>query len=64
MHQQTLQFVQDLLGNMFIPSHIITNPDTEIPAALDRGLRALFFGETNYRHILPSSMEQAEARTV
>ena len=64
MHPQTLQFVQELLGNMFIPSHIITNPDTEIPAALDRGLRALLFGETNYRRILPSSMEQAETNTV
>lgn len=64
MHDQTLNFVQDLLENMSISSHIITNPDEEIPSTLDRGLRALLFGENNYRHILPNSMEQAEANTV
>ena len=64
MQEEALRFTQDLLGNMAITSHIIQKPDQEIPAALDRGLRALLFGESNYRHILPSSMEQAEANTV
>ena len=64
MYNQTLTFVQKLLENMSVSSHIIHNPDAEIPAALDRGLRALLFNEQNYRHILPNSMEQAEERTV
>ena len=64
MQAHTLTFVQELLKNMFVPCHIIKDPDTEIPSALDRGLRALLFGEHNYRRILPHSMEQAEANTV
>ena len=64
MHQEAIQFTQALLGNMSVASHIIKEPDKEIPSALDRGLRSLLFGESNYRRILPSSMEQAEANTV
>ena len=64
MHEEAIRFARALLGNMSVASHIIQHPDKEIPSALDRGLRALLFGESNYRRILPSSMEQAEENTV
>lgn len=64
MHEEAICFARELLGNMSITSQIIRNPDTEIPAALDRGLRSLLFGESNYRNILPGSMEQAAEHTI
>ena len=64
MHEEAIRFARELLGNMSVTSRIVQNPDREIPASLDRGLRALLFGESNYRNILPSSMEQAQEHTI
>ena len=62
--QEEIRFAQALLENMSITSHVVHDPDREIPSALDRGLRSLLFGESNYRRLLPSSMEAAEENTV
>ena len=64
MHEEAIRFARTLLGNMSVTTHMIHDPDRDIPATLDRGLRALLFGENNYRRILPNSMEQAEENTV
>ena len=64
MNEEAIRFARELLSNMSITSQIIRNPDEEIPSSLDRGLRSLLFGESNYRNILPSSMEQAVDHTI
>ena len=64
MHQEAIQFARDLLSNMSVTNHVISSPETEIPSALDRGLRALLFEENNYRRILPNSMKQADGNTI
>ena len=64
MHNAQLQFTRELLANMSISSLVVTDPDNEIPSEIDLGLRALLFGENNYRRILPNSMLQAQDNTV
>lgn len=64
MHEEAIRFARELLSNMSITSQVIRNPDEEIPSSLDRGLRSLLFGESNYRNILPSSMELAAEHTI
>ena len=56
MHDAQLQFTRELLANMSISSLVVTDPDNEIPSEIDLGLRALLFGENNYRRILPNSI--------
>ena len=63
MHDAQLQFTRELLANMSISSLVVTDPGNEIPSEIDLGLRALLFGENNYRRILPNSMLQAQDNT-
>ena len=43
-----LKFVMDLLLEMRISSHIVTNPTENISAEIDLGLRAMLYGTNNY----------------
>lgn len=59
-----LQFVQDLLSEMHISSHIISNPDKSISCEIDMGLRALLYDIYNYADFFHNSMYQAQHNTI
>ena len=54
----------NLLENMRIPCHLVTDPKYGLGYELDRGLRELLFGESNYTRILFNSLSQAQPNTV
>ena len=49
----------NLLENMRIPCHLVTDPVDGLGYELDRGLRAMLFGESNYTRILFNSLSEA-----
>lgn len=59
MPNENLQFTMKLLENMRIPCHLVTDPVHGLGYELDRGLRALLFGESNYTQILFNSLSEA-----
>ena len=64
MLNEKLQFTMNLLENMRIPCHLVTDPKYGLGYELDRGLRELLFGESNYTRILFNSLSQAQPNTV
>ena len=61
---EQLQFARDLLENMFVSSHIITDPQNRISHEIDLGLRSLLFSQENYSNILPKKMEWAKQNVI
>ena len=59
-----LQFVRKLLKNMNISTHIAADPETHISKDIDLGLRALLFGQDNYKEFLQNSMSEAQSNTI
>ena len=59
MMHENLQFTMKLLENMRIPCHLVTDPVHGLGYELDRGLRAMLFGESNYTRILFNSLSEA-----
>ena len=59
MMYEKLQFTMKLLENMRIPCHLVTDPVHGLGYELDRGLRAMLFGQSNYTQILFNSLSQA-----
>ncbi len=59
-----LDFTVMLLDKLHVASHVIDHPEQHIPSAVDGGLRAMLFGESNYAKLLVNSPTQAEERTV
>ena len=53
-----LQFVRKLLNNMNISTHIAATSETYISKDIDLGLRALLFGQDNYKEFLQNSMSE------
>lgn len=59
-----LNFLQEILKGMHIPSCILGNPHSRIPPEIDLGLRADLFGLSNYATFLHNSMAQARDNTI
>ena len=59
-----LQFVRELLKNMNISTHIAEEPGKVISKDIDLGLRALLFGQDNYKAFLQNSMSDAKDNTI
>ena len=59
MMHENLQFTMKLLENMRIPCHLVTDAVHGLGYELDRGLRAMLFGESNYTRILFNSLSEA-----
>lgn len=59
-----LQFVQDLLSEMHISSHFISDPNKTISCNIDLGLRSLLFDVQNYTNFFHNSMYQAQHNTI
>lgn len=59
MLNEKLQFTMKLLENMKIPCHLVTDPVRGLGYELDRGLRAMLFGESDYTRILFNSLSEA-----
>lgn len=57
-------FTISLLNKLHISSHIIDNPDTYISSKIDKGLRAMLFGENNYSKLLINSPNEANENTI
>lgn len=63
-YEAQLQFVQDFLEKLHIASCMITEPESNIPAEVDLGLRSLLFQADNYYTILENSLQEAKDRTI
>lgn len=59
-----LSFVSQLLARLHVGSCIIEEPDREIPAEVDGGLRQMLFGVKNYAELLISSPTEAKENVV
>lgn len=59
-----LKFVMDLLLEMRISSHIVTNPTENISAEIDLGLRAMLHGTNNYAKLAAYPINSAKHNTV
>lgn len=59
-----LQFARKLLKNMNIATHVAVNPAVNISKEIDCGLRALLFGQDNYKAFLQNSMSDAKDNTI
>ena len=59
-----LKFVIDLLREMRISSHIISNPDEYISSELDLGLRRMLHGEENYAALINRQIHSAKHNTI
>ena len=59
-----LQFTRRLLAALHIPSCVLTEPETNIPAAVDLGLRSMLYNTENYISILENSLKDARDRVI
>ena len=59
-----IDFAAALLSRLHISSHIIENPENFLSSDIDKGLRAMIFGETDYSKILLNSPAEAQKNTV
>ena len=62
--EQSIDFVKTLLEKLHISSCIIENPEACIPSEVDRGLRAMLFGENNYSNLLTNSPKEAKNNVI
>jgi AraC-like DNA-binding protein len=61
---QNIDFTKMLLKKLHISSHIIENPEEYISSEIDKGLRAMLFGEENYSKLLVNSPKEAEENVI
>ena len=61
---QNIDFTKMLLKKLHISSHIIENPEEYISREIDKGLRAMLFGEENYSKLLVNSPKEAEENVI
>jgi hypothetical protein len=52
-----------LLSKLHIASHIIDDPDSFISSEIDKGLRAILFGENDYSKLLLNSPTEVAENT-
>ena len=62
--EQNIDFVKILLKKLHISSCIIEDPEVCIPSEVDRGLRAMLFGENNYSKLLTNSPKEAKNNVI
>ena len=62
--EQNIDFVKALLEKLHISSCMIEDPDTCISSEVDRGLRAMLFGENNYSKLLTNSPKEAKNNVI
>lgn len=63
-YEKQLDFVIDLLKELHISSHMITNPQLLISSEIDLGLREMLFSVENYKDLLQNSMSDALPNTI
>ncbi len=59
-----IPFFQKLLKELFIPTHLLTNPQKCIPAEIDLGLRKKLFEIDNYARYLKNTFSKVNERTI
>ena len=59
-----LNFAVELLWEMHISSHTVTNPKDRISSEIDLGLREMLFDVDNYNELLQNSMSDAMPNTI
>ena len=59
-----LNFAVELLKEMHISSHIVTNPNKQISSEIDLGLREMLFDVQNYNELLQNSLSDAMPHTI
>ena len=62
--EQSMDFVQMLLEKLHISSCIIEDSEACIPSEVDKGLRAMLFGESNYAKLLINSPKEAKSNVI
>ena len=62
--EHNIQFVSSLLSKLHIASHIVDDPDNFISSEIDKGLRAMLFGENDYSKLLLNSPTEAAENTI
>lgn len=62
--KQSIEFASLLLSKLHIDAHVIEAPEKNLSSKIDRGLRAMLFGEKDYSKLLISSPLEAEARVI
>ena len=63
-NSQNIEFVCKLFCKLHISVNIIEEPEKSIPSKIDKGLRAMLFGETDYAKLLFNSPLEAKEKII